>query len=147
VVEQIVFVVIAAFVLFALYRFRDFVFGKVLGGLVALVMRTSRQEDARAAVERKQREQIEEDFRTLSDTLLEFAVRRTAREFNYPYTEKLGIVRQMIGRLEQEAPALSAFLNPLSTYLDTFQDIDPKTARGLLDPVGRQLAELARQKK
>src|SRR5216684_2042608 len=57
---QVVIVVLIAFLLFAVVRFRDFIFSTILGGLVALVMRPSRTEQGRNAAERERKERIRE---------------------------------------------------------------------------------------
>lgn len=135
-------VVVVAFVLFVLYRFRDFVFSTVLGGLVALVMRPSRTEQARNVAEHERHEAIREDMRTLSDTMLEHSVRGGRGEARYPIHEKIAIIRQMVGRLEHEAPDLLAYLLPISLHFDQTPWITPEQARDFLHPLNSHAREL-----
>jgi hypothetical protein len=141
-IEQVIVVVVVAFVLFVLYRFRDFVFSTVLGGLVALVMRPSRTEQARNVAEHERHERIREDMRTLSDTLLEHSVRGGSGEFNYPYTQKIATIRQMVGRLEHECPELFGPLHQISVHFDQNQNITPEQARQFLHPLNGQVRTL-----
>ena len=103
-IEQVVIVIVVAFVLFVLYRFRDFIFSTVLGGLVALVVRPSRMEQVRNKAQHERRERIREDFRTLSDTLLEHSVRGGRGEPAYSIPQKLAIIRQMVGGWNLNVP-------------------------------------------
>jgi hypothetical protein len=144
-IEQVVVVVVGAFALFVLYRFRDFIFSTVLGGVVALVMRPSRTEQARNLAEHDRHERIREDFRALSDTMLEHSVRYGRGNPQYPYAEKLATIRQMVGRLEHESPELSGPLHQISRHFDQNLNVTPEEARQLLHPLNNQVRDLLAQ--
>jgi hypothetical protein len=142
--EQVVLVVVGAFALFVVIKFRDFVFGTVVGGMVARVMRPSRMEQTRLKADQERRDRILDDLRTLSDTLLEHSVRggRGESPAHYPRLQKLGAIRMVVGRLEQECPELFGPLHQISRHFDQSEFVTPEEARQFLHPLNNQVRDL-----